>query len=128
MNREDIIRMAREAGLGEPVNHNQWDADLPRLERFAQLVAEAEHEKWKEIVESQRQRLQALNEIIGGEDSTTTGNILSYSRWEMRLEDAVAAEREACAKVVETCAWTTWAESGDEREVFSAAIRARGQR
>ena len=37
-----------------------------------------------------------------------------------------AAEREACAKTVEQCDWPKWAERVDEREVFAAAIRARG--
>ena len=37
MNREDIIRMAREAGLGGSVHYNS-------IERFAALVAAAERE------------------------------------------------------------------------------------
>ena len=37
-----------------------------------------------------------------------------------------ADEREACAKVVETTKWPSWAEGSDAREVFSTAIRARG--
>jgi len=45
MNREDIIRMAREAGmvLGR---FDIWDAELPDLERFAALVASAERERF----------------------------------------------------------------------------------
>ena len=47
-----------------------------------------------------------------------------------RVERAVKAEREACAKVVEQCPWPRWAEgtgsrSMDAREVFADAIRAR---
>ena len=46
MNREDIIRMAREANILEPVDlleSNQWRQDTIReLERFASLVAAAE--------------------------------------------------------------------------------------
>ena len=41
MNRDDIIRMAREAGLV------MYDYSHPSLERFAKLVAAAEREKWK---------------------------------------------------------------------------------
>ena len=36
-----------------------------------------------------------------------------------------AAEREACAKAIEQCAWPAWAEACDAREVFATAIRAR---
>ena len=42
MNRDDIIRMAREAGISKP-----WDQEPVKwetLERFAKLVAEAERE------------------------------------------------------------------------------------
>jgi hypothetical protein len=40
MDREDIIRMAREAGM-EPAYHpfNPWSASQEALERFARLVA-----------------------------------------------------------------------------------------
>jgi hypothetical protein len=47
MNREDIIRMAREAGLADsPEDYNPyWTADsIEDLERFAALVAAAERE------------------------------------------------------------------------------------
>ena len=40
MNRDDIIRMAREAGYGEAMS----DLHSPALERFAALVAAAERE------------------------------------------------------------------------------------
>ena len=43
MNREDIIRMAREAGM--TVVDDQFSL-LPFLERFANLVAAAEREEW----------------------------------------------------------------------------------
>jgi hypothetical protein len=53
MTREDIIRMAREAGLGAVLCHNSVDGDRiwiegadwhDEAERFAALVAEAERE------------------------------------------------------------------------------------
>ena len=50
MNRDDIIRMAREAGLcidGEVAfspNHNGADVDINDLQAFANLVAAAERE------------------------------------------------------------------------------------
>ena len=45
MNREDIIRMAREAGLAPPDGpFITWGASDNQLERFAALVAAAERE------------------------------------------------------------------------------------
>ena len=48
MNREEIIRMAREAGLANPheVVHAYYELKLTdHLERFASMVAAAEREK-----------------------------------------------------------------------------------
>lgn len=47
MNRDDILRMAREAGFTEP-NHlmNPWSVSDEELERFAALVAAAERERF----------------------------------------------------------------------------------
>ncbi|MFO0203512.1 MAG: hypothetical protein ACK528_10320 [Alphaproteobacteria bacterium] len=46
MNREDIIRMAREARFAEGMDwgHEIWEAKTGNLERFAALVAAAERE------------------------------------------------------------------------------------
>ena len=43
MNRDDIIRMAREA-LNQRVDYTVWTLSTPHLEEFAKLVAEAERE------------------------------------------------------------------------------------
>ena len=51
MNRDDIIRMAREAGLEE-----MWDLSprfVGRLERFANLVAAAEREACAKLCETE---------------------------------------------------------------------------
>ena len=42
MNHEDIMRMARDAH--GPITGQWWDMDVAALERFAQLVAQAERE------------------------------------------------------------------------------------
>jgi len=47
MNREDVIRMAREAGFA----HSWTEAAGEALERFAALVAAAEREACAELVE-----------------------------------------------------------------------------
>ena len=45
MNREDIIRMAREAGFSDTTNpFVAWGASWEQVERFAALVAAAERE------------------------------------------------------------------------------------
>ena len=46
MNREDIIRMAREAGWD--AHHAEFDT---RIERFAELVASAEREEIAQFIE-----------------------------------------------------------------------------
>jgi hypothetical protein len=126
MTKDKIIEMAEQAGFDPHDMSSDFTCNLENINAFAKLVAEREREKWKEIVEDQRLRLQVLNEIIGGKDSTTTGNILSYSRWEMRLEDAVKEEREACAKIVEE---SSLPDTYSEACLLDIAneIRARGQ-
>lgn len=53
IDREEIIRMAREAGILEPIElleSNQWRQDTIReLERFAALVVAAEREACAQI-------------------------------------------------------------------------------
>jgi hypothetical protein len=79
MNRDDIIRMARDAGFRfaneeDPLlaNHAEWQRQL--FERFAALVAAAERER-------------VMSEPINKE------------HWQ-RFEDEIrAAEREVCARV-----------------------------
>jgi hypothetical protein len=51
MNRDDIIRMAHEAGFSDIIKKGVWITDGcwdEELERFAELVAAAERARWKE--------------------------------------------------------------------------------
>ena len=50
MNRDDIIRMAREAGFGFPADYDLTEL-ISRLERFAALVAAAEREACAKVAE-----------------------------------------------------------------------------
>ncbi len=84
MTKEDIIRMAREAGWP----HAWMDAE--RLERFAALVAAAEREK---VAAWMIQRGYATGH------GDTTENLLKELDWQ--IDARIAAEREACAKVCE---------------------------
>jgi len=68
MTREDVIRMAREVGAGEPNLHGRIDYVVMtyyELERFAALVAAAEREECAKVIE--RARLQ-----LDGEQGLTT--------------------------------------------------------
>ena len=103
MNREDIIRMAREAGaeLAELPRGDAWlFTDDECLERFAALVASAEREE----CERGYLQLQSLMEIRDTQPN----------------KPCCLAEREACAKVCDDhCGWTP--------RMIGETIRARGQ-
>jgi hypothetical protein len=107
MNGEEIIRMAREAGL-DPDLWNYTDA----FERFAALVAATEREKvaaW----------MMARGYATGHGD--TIEDLLVELEWQVR-----ESEREACAKVCEDI--DTEYEGQDVLATWcAAAIRARGQ-
>jgi hypothetical protein len=98
MNREEIIRMAREAdfkaNVNEPYNvTNEW------VFRFAALVASAERERIKQANAPEIERINAHIK---------------------ELEDAVKTERDACAKIGDD--HPSWSS-----RMYSATIRARGQ-
>ena len=103
MNREDIIRMAREAGFADGIAEF---IGLSAFDRFAALVASAEHKRVQQVYT----------------DAATDS-----------VKAAIAYEREACAKVCDDiqdcgpengCCPTYWNEALD---CATAAIRARGQ-
>jgi hypothetical protein len=73
MTQEDIIRMAREAGLSNDFGRFGYPY-FPELERFAALVAEA---------------------------ATEAANARATSSWTLMCKKMVAAENEACANVCE---------------------------
>jgi hypothetical protein len=104
MNREDIIRMAQEAGFELDCCSLEWHQ---RIARFAALVAAAERESmikqgWRQCAKDQR-----TTQFCG------------------MVEQAIQAEREACVQIVENEAWQyaspVWA-----FEIVND-IRARGQ-
>ena len=107
MNREDIIRMAREAGFnveqGYLLRITGIDEDL---ERFAALVASAERDKHKWDIHS----------------CSPTCNRYAC----VATREAVLAERETCAKVCDEQMQgkSIWIEGA---RACSLAIRARGQ-
>jgi len=124
MTRDDIIKMAKEAGFN-PVSYT--GANLELFERFAALVAAAEREKvaaW----------MMARGYATGHGD--TIEELLQELDWQIREQ-----EREACAKVCEDEAsrakWN-WGNDLPQNQPFwnggeqlasscAAAIRARGE-
>ena len=106
MTKDDIIRMARAAGM-LPVHFNRTSFDTEmsaytqELERFAALVADAEAKR------------------IHGDGMVTVGH----------MREQIAAEREACAKVCDARAaeYDGFSAEQNASEKLAAAIRARGQ-
>jgi hypothetical protein len=61
MNREDIIRIAREAGFTTlSINEDLWG---PYLERFAALVAAHEREECAKLCEAEIERVRPLYSV-----------------------------------------------------------------
>jgi hypothetical protein len=122
VNRDKIIRMAREAGMppieitsDKPVIYPVPDA----LERFAALVAAAEREKVAQWM---------IQHSYATGHGDTTEDLLAELDWQIteRIAKFVDDEREECAKVCEGVN-STEDYYGDRVElVCAAAIRERG--
>ena len=116
MNGEEIIRMAREAGIGPVYGYES-------IERFAALVADAEREKLAAWMMRQ-------GYATGHGDSIE--KLLEELEWQ--IEERIRNEREACAKVCEGLGvhpalnifngGPEWYKHGKD---CAEAIRARGQ-
>lgn len=124
MNRDEIIRLAREAGYGWSLT----DMHAPALERFAALVAAAEREACAQVVEDwhffSEDPREVAKEIRDGWRQCAVGQ--GTTQFCAMVEEAVKAEREACAKVCDSI--DTY---GDRCEYWTEKaaklIRARGQ-
>ena len=103
MNRDDIVRMVRKA-LEQNVDYSVWTISTPHLEEFARLVAAAERER---IIATNAPEIEKVNVYIKA------------------LEDAVAAEREACAALCDKISDEDGFE-GSYADRCAAAIRERG--
>ena len=139
MTRDDVIRLAREAGFTwEPINNI---ADP--LERFATLVLEADDGPWKTAVidqlviahiltaEHESDPLKALQDLLAYHTDIAVDPRVSGAAATL-VEQAKAEEREACAKVCDelfpppseqmTVEWAAGTVA------CANAIRARGQK
>ena len=121
MNHDDIIRMAREAGLkaaGDYDFRGSYESmplfereELDRVLKFANLVAAENDKKWEKIIAKIDEYASVCNEGI-----KLSGDLSLAA-----IDTAVAAEREACARVCEA-----YMAEGIGREM-ARAIRARGR-
>jgi len=103
MTRDDIVKWAQEAAIMPPdwgATENQWRS----LEAFANLVATAERER---IIAANAPEIEKVNVYIKA------------------LEDAVAAEREACAYLCDRVAEEN-RHVDEQAELCAFAIRERG--
>lgn len=98
MTQDEIIEMAREAGLSR-ITTNVFALTSGNLERFADLVAAKAEER---------------------------ANERANASWKLMCEKMLATEREVCARIV-AGQWTNVAEKMYGIEC-AAAIRARGQK
>ena len=116
MTQDEIIRMAREAGLiceSRPVTAWIESTDLtPYLTRFAAIVAAHANQEYIDSVYEQHRETMFSNKDLG------------------MLVDAVKAEREACAKVCDELKATYELDGLNGTKSYheaAAAIRARGE-
>ena len=118
MNREDIIRMAREAGflvdefhlvILPKTNRHSFDAEI---KRFANLVAAAQREKLAQWM---------IRRGYATGHGDTIEDLLYELEWQ--IDEKVEVEREACADIAEN-----WNCNGFPRTGVAEAIRARGEK
>ena len=114
MTRDDIIRMAQEAGAYEPINKDDWSFELVDLERFANLVAVAakaeEREAWAnnttlKLIADWKYMVGIAERGFGTplpEGMAGTEYLLSYVKeLEARANLVAAAEREKYEQIIE---------------------------
>ena len=137
MNSDDIIRMAREAGLPRWYEDNALVNDS-LVVKFAALVAAAEREK---VAKWMIQRSYATGHGDTIEDLLAELDWQIAENWNRAMINGVETEREACAAIctaIAAVAEDNGFACGDEQEEFysarhltaddcAEAIRARGQ-
>ena len=117
MDREEIIRMAREAGFKVDWQHaDVAEIKAKRYEYFAALVADAEREKLAAWM---------IERGYATGHGDTVEDLLKELEWQ--IEESVKNEREACAKVCDVLAVHPEYAS-DITKVAAQAIRARGNK
>ena len=119
MDREDIIKLAREAcdqAPREDWNSTAWVFGDETLERFAALVAKHEREKLAAWM---------MRQGYATGHGDTVEDLLKELEWQ--IEERIRNEREACAKVCDVLAVHPEYAS-DITKVAAQAIRARSEK
>ena len=94
MTREDIIRMAQEAGFCHDINNGIYLCAPMHIERFAALVAAAEREK---VAAWMIQRGYATGHGDTTEDLLGELDWQVLANWSIAMKTGAENEREACA-------------------------------
>ena len=116
MDREDIIRMAREAGFKVDWQHaDVAEIKAKRYEYFAALVADAKREKLAAWM---------IERGYATGHGDTVEDLLKELEWQ--IEERIRNEREACARVCED-AISSIQVGKNVCTNLAAAIRARGE-
>lgn len=121
MNREDIIRMARDSGMELYGLGKDREKFVYYLREFATLVAAAERNKLAQWM---------IDRGYATGHGDTVEDLLQELEWQVK--DRVGAEREACAKVAEqelgnTASLTSMPPKSSAAWNILQAIRARGE-
>ena len=116
MNQEDIIRMARGAGFKVDWQHaDVAEIKAKRYEYFAALIAAAEREKLAAWM---------MRQGYATGHGDTVEDLLKELEWQ--IEERIAAEREACARVCDVLSVHPKYAS-DITKLAAQAIRARSE-
>jgi hypothetical protein len=129
MNREDIIRMAREAGFASPDgSFITWGASDEQLERFAALIAAAEREKLAAWM---------MRQGYATGHGDTIKDLLKELEWQIKEREREAILDEWCmcvqsdlengVKSLNERAAEKWHKEYPAISGFHAAIRARSE-
>jgi len=65
MNREEIMRMAEASGVEDSLLYEHWRCSLESMTRFAELVAEAERNKYEAIITNMAKLLEVQQKREG---------------------------------------------------------------
>ena len=119
VDRDDIIRMAREAGISKP-----WDQEPVKwetLERFAKLVSSHEKKKLTDWMDKRGYSAKHSNSM---ESLLVSLDVLIIEKWNDSLAKSAAIEREECIKICKNLVkeYGTKKQAGNE---IAAAIRMR---
>lgn len=119
VDRDDIIRMAREAGISKP-----WDQEpvkLETLERFAKLVSSHEKKKLTDWMDKRGYSAKHSNSM---ESLLVSLDVLIIEKWNDSLAKSAAIEREECIKICKNLVKEYGAKKQAGNEI-AAAIRMR---